>query len=108
MFKAAILFIQVITLVKFQINLQIWPPMAPIFCGLWVWEKMGAIQNDKYIKYNKLERQIFGMTHVKIDTYRGSPTYTKITNMVPTTMAFGLCTCKWGIFALVGDPLQSH
>ena len=40
--------------------------------------------------------------------YRGSPTYTKITNTVSTTTVFGLCTCKWGIFALVGDPLQSH
>ena len=28
--------------------------------------------------------------------YRGSPTYTKITNMVSTTTVLGLCTCKWG------------
>ena len=27
--------------------------------------------------------------------YRGSPTYTKITNTVFTTTVFGLCTCKW-------------
>ena len=40
--------------------------------------------------------------------YRGSPTYTKITFRVSTTTVFGLCTCKWGIFTLVGDPLQSH
>ena len=40
--------------------------------------------------------------------YRGSPTYTKITKTVSTTTVFGLCTCMWGIFALVGDPLQSH
>ena len=40
--------------------------------------------------------------------YRGSPTYTKITNMVSTTMVFGLCMCMWGISALVGDLLQSH
>ena len=39
---------------------------------------------------------------------QGAPTYTKITNTVSTTTVFGLCTCKWGIFALVGDPLQSH
>ena len=39
---------------------------------------------------------------------QGSPTYAKTTNAVPTTAVFGLCTCKWGIFALVGDPLQSH
>ena len=25
-----------------------------------------------------------------------------------TTAVFGLCTHKWGIFVLVGDPLQSH
>ena len=35
--------------------------------------------------------------------YRGSPTYA-----VFTTAVFGLCTCNWGIFALVVDPLQSH
>ena len=40
--------------------------------------------------------------------YRGSPTYTKITNTISTTTVFGLCTCKWGIFALVGDLLQCH
>ena len=28
--------------------------------------------------------------------YRGSPTYTKITNTVSTNTFFGLCTCKWG------------
>ena len=28
--------------------------------------------------------------------YRGSPTYTKITNTVFTNTFFGLCTCKWG------------
>ena len=28
--------------------------------------------------------------------YRGSPTYTKITNTVSTNTVFGLCTCKWG------------
>ena len=38
----------------------------------------------------------------------GSPTYTKITNTVSTTTVFGLCMCKWGIFSLVGDPIQSH
>ena len=40
--------------------------------------------------------------------YRGFPTYTKLTNTVSTTTVFGLCTCKWGIFALVGNLLQSH
>ena len=35
--------------------------------------------------------------------YKGSPIYTKITNRVSTTTVFGLCMCKWGIFALVGD-----
>ena len=41
-------------------------------------------------------------------SYRGSPTYMKITNAVPYFRGFGLCTRKWGIFALVGDLLQSH
>ena len=30
------------------------------------------------------------------NSYRGSPTYTKITNTVSTNTFFGLCTCKWG------------
>ena len=41
-------------------------------------------------------------------TNANSPTYTKITNTVSTTTVFGLCTCKCGIFALVGDLLQFH
>ena len=40
--------------------------------------------------------------------YRGSPTYSVFTTADPTTVVFGLCTCKWGIFALVWDLLQSH
>ena len=40
--------------------------------------------------------------------FRGSPTYTKISNMVSTTMVFGLCTCKWGIFPLVGPYSPSN
>ena len=36
--------------------------------------------------------------------YRGSPIYGKFTNTVPTTGVFGLCTFKWEILALVGDP----
>ena len=40
--------------------------------------------------------------------YRGSPTYTKFTTTVSTTTVSSLCMCKWGILALVGDPLQSH
>ena len=40
--------------------------------------------------------------------YRGSPTYMKIINTVSATTVLSLCTCKWGIFALVADPLQSH
>ena len=41
-------------------------------------------------------------------TYRGFPTYMKITITVSTTTFFCLCTCKRGILALVVDPLQSH
>ena len=29
-------------------------------------------------------------------------------NTVSTATVFCICTCKWGIFALVGNPLQSH
>ena len=37
----------------------------------------------------------YGYTMTK-GPYRGSPTYTKITNTVSTNTFFGLCTCKWG------------
>ena len=41
---------------------------------------------------------------VKIELVgRGSFTYADL-----TTAVFGLCMRKWEIFALVGDPLQSH
>ena len=43
-----------------------------------------------------------------IGLYRGSPTYAVFTIADPTTVVFGLCTRKCGIFALVEDPLQSH
>ena len=29
-------------------------------------------------------------------SYRGSPTYMKITNTISTTTVFGICMCKWG------------
>ena len=38
----------------------------------------------------------------------GSPTFVVFTIADPTTTIFGLCMHKWGIFALVGDPLQFH
>ena len=38
----------------------------------------------------------------------GSSTYTVFTTTDPNTAIFGLCMGKWGILALVGDPLQSH
>ena len=40
--------------------------------------------------------------------YRWSPNYAFFTTADPTIAFFGLCTHKWGIFALAGDPLQSH
>ena len=40
--------------------------------------------------------------------YRGSPTYAKFTNAVPSYAIFSLCTCKWVIFALVEFLEQSH
>ena len=39
----------------------------------------------------------------QLDNLQGGPTYA-----IFTTAVFGLCTRKWGIFVLVGDPLQSH
>ena len=40
--------------------------------------------------------------------YRGSPTYTKITNTVSTTTVFWLMYVQVGDFRVVGDLLQSH
>ena len=51
-------------------------------------------------------KSICNVNDIFIWKYRGSPTYAKITNAVPYCRVFGLCTHKWGIFALVRDPLQ--
>ena len=40
--------------------------------------------------------------------YRGSPTYTKITNTVSATTVFGLCTSKWRNQRQYGTTVQSH
>ena len=39
--------------------------------------------------------------------YRGPLTWFSLPR-IPLPQLFGLCTRKWGIFTLVGDPLQSH
>ena len=68
--------------------------------------KFIALSNGSTTKLGVL-LTVFGLLHVHITekkglatlvlpNYRGSPTYTKITNMVSTTTVFGLCTCKWG------------
>ena len=46
----------------------------------------------------RLLNELNGYNNLAI--YRGSPTYTKITNTVSTTTIFGLCTCKWGDFCV--------
>ena len=46
--------------------------------------------------------------HQKFRLQGGPPTYEAFTTANPTITIFGLCTHKWGIFALVGDPKQSH
>ena len=43
-----------------------------------------------------------------LEEHRVFPTYTVFTTADPTTAVFYLCMCKWGIFALVGDLLQSN
>ena len=40
------------------------------------------------------------------ETYRGSPTYTNVTNTVSTTMIFGLCMCKWGNHSPINTNLM--
>ena len=64
------------------------------------------LQNEAFNysnKSGKFFKKIFWMYNIKknimdiwIIEYRQSPTYTKITNTVSTTMVFGLCICKWG------------
>ena len=53
-------------------------------------------------------QKVLNMSQIDLDQYRGSPTYGVFTIVDPTTEVFGLCTHKWGIFVLAGDPLQSH
>ena len=40
--------------------------------------------------------------------YTGVPHLLVFTTADPTTAVFGFCKSKWGIFALVGDPLKLH
>ena len=47
-------------------------------------------------------------SYCELSLYSGSPNYAKISNAVPYFRGYGLCMSKWGIFALVGDLLQSH
>ena len=51
--------------------------------------------NLRQIKDAMTVQQMINHTHAII-IYRGSATYTKISNTVSTTTFFGLCTCKWG------------
>ena len=54
---------------------------------------MGLVQGATFIVFAKCSRG-----------YRGSPTYTKVTNTVPTTMVLGLHTCKWVFFRVSRGP----
>ena len=55
-----------------------------------------------------IPESIVGKTLLQTFPYMGSPTYAVLTAVDPTTTILGLWMCKWGIFALVGDLLQSH
>ena len=75
------------------------------FCLVWT----KCISNG-YLKEKEKPEMIsrsYILTMFRNDMYRGSPTYTVFSTADPTTAVFGLCMCRWGIFALVGDPLQS-
>ena len=71
-----------------------------LHCKKWPKTKNGMNETLIYIS------KPFFPTYVKIkilkvyiepiSNYRGSPTYTKITNTVSTNTFFGLCMCKWG------------
>ena len=62
------------------------------FFWLFKYFKLSALDNEKCTKIKAKKGQNF-WAGLK---YRGSPTYTKITNTVSTNTFFGLCTCKWG------------
>ena len=51
---------------------------------------------------------VFDVRNTFQNKYRGSPTYTKITNTVSTTTVLGLCICKWGNQRQQGTTVQSH
>ena len=58
--------------------------------------------------YNPYEWGLLNGDYTFYVVYRGSPTYGVFTTSDPTTVIFDLCMCKWGIFALVGYPLESQ
>ena len=60
-------------------------------------------------RQNESKRKHAEGAPINIETlYKGFPIYAVFTTEDPTTAIFGLCTRKWGIFALVGDPIQSY
>ena len=71
--------------------------------GQWVKHLRAGAESFFFVNtYKVLSLFKFGLM------YRGSPTYAVFTTANPTTTIFGLCARKWGIFALVGDPLQFY
>ena len=60
------------------------------------------LKNVKYEKsmYNKINTFIHVQGVPNLRVFYSTPD--------PNTPIFGLCTHKWGIFASIGDPLQSH
>ena len=73
-------------------------------CAIWV-EKFPKQLNEicKTFTENQDSKRHLLDLYWHIYRQQGSPTYMKITNMVSTTMVFGLLMCKLGIFAVVRD-----
>ena len=94
------------------------PPYPPKTCRRLKWMvptlvwcckhvQCSCLITNKFWSHKLIENFKFSIFQ-KHFNYRGSHTSAKITNAVPYFHSFSLCTRKWGIFALVGDLLQSH
>ena len=71
--------------------------------------RIQIIGNTKTDKGSTSELYSLFRSGLKVaDSHDCDYTNEKISNKVSTTKIFGLCTCKWGIFALGGDLVQFH
>ena len=108
----------------FETETKIWTGFGPAGNNIWNFFFMFSFPKNKIrfrvsactkklIKTINVWVKVFfttfwGQNRLKQTLYRGFSTYAVFTTADPTTAVFGFCMYNWGIFALVGDPLQFH